>query len=185
MSRRIHPLYGVVDTTFARVDMGSVAQATLEAQGVDADRIVRRTVPGFKDLGVAAKKLIEEEGCDIVVACGMAGAAAIDKQCAHEATQGIQLAQLLTNRHVLEVFVHTDEAEEDRDLVAVCRNRAAEHALNAYWLMEAPDELGRRAGTGQRQGFEDEGPVAGGRPARAPDDWRTEPPVPPAGSGGH
>ena len=74
--------------------------------------IVRRTVPGFKDLGVACKRLIELDGCLIVVALGMPGKAAIDQVCAHEASQGIMLAQLLTGVHVLEVFVHENEEED-------------------------------------------------------------------------
>ena len=61
-----------------------------------AFEILRRTVPGFKDLGVECKKMIEEDGCSIVVALAMPGKAAIDQVCAHEASQGIMIAQLLT-----------------------------------------------------------------------------------------
>ena len=35
---------------------------------------------------MASKKLIEEEGCRIVVALGMPGRATIDQVCAHEAS---------------------------------------------------------------------------------------------------
>ncbi|MGB0651624.1 MAG: riboflavin synthase [Thermoplasmatota archaeon] len=154
--------YGVVDTTFSTIDMGAIAVATLHGQGIAPNRVLRRTVPGFKDLGVAARRLIDLDGCDVVVACGMPGPEEIDKQCAHEASQGIMLAQLLTGVHVLEVFVHMDEAEHDAELAAITQNRVAEHAVNAYWLLERPDELLRRAGTGQRQGFADVGPASGG-----------------------
>lgn len=148
--------YGIVDTTFAVVNMGARAIDQLRHHGVDDAHIVRRTVPGFKDLGVAARRLIED-GCDIVLACGMAGADPIDKQCAQDASIGIQLAQHATGTHVLEVIVHMDETDDPDELVRVVDNRVREHATNAYWLLEAPEELIARAGTGQRQGFEDVG----------------------------
>ena len=93
---------GVVDTMFARYDMGAEAVDELEQCPGHGERfeIVRRTVPGFKDLGVAAKRLIQHDGCGIVIALAMPGRAAIDQVCAHEASQGIMLAQLLTNTHV-------------------------------------------------------------------------------------
>ncbi len=152
---------GVVDTMFARHDMG--AEAADELVGCIGHgtkfEVLRRTVPGFKDLGVAAKILIEQDGCRAVVALGMPGRAPIDKACAHEASQGIMLAQLLTNTHVLEVFVHEDESDDPSVLAAVCRDRARKHARNAYWLVYEPEQLTRRAGQGIRQGFGDAGPL--------------------------
>ncbi|MEA3166352.1 MAG: riboflavin synthase, partial [Thermoplasmata archaeon] len=68
-------------------------------------------------------------------------------------------AQLMTSTHILEVFVHMDEARDDAELVRIATNRVAEHAVNAYWLLERPEELVKRAGTGQRQGFSDLGPA--------------------------
>jgi riboflavin synthase len=153
---------GVADTMFARYDMGAEAVDELESCPGYGKRfeIVRRTVPGFKDLGVACKKLIEEEGCSIVVALGMPGKAPIDQVCAHEASQGIMLAQLLTNTHVLEVFVHENEEEDPERLASVCVNRSRKHARNAYWLLYEPEQLTRRAGHGIRQGYSDAGPIA-------------------------
>jgi len=152
---------GVVDTTFARYDMGAAARAelaTCPGHGTEFE-VVSRTVPGFKDLAVAAKLLIERERCDLVVAMGMAGGAAIDKQCAHEASQGLMLAQLLTSTPILEVFVHEDEADDPDVLAAVFEDRSRKHARNAYWMLFAPEELARRAGQGVRQGFGDAGPL--------------------------
>ena len=152
---------GVVDTMFARFDMGAEALDELKQCPGYGERfeVVRRTVPGFKDLGVACKKLIEEEGCAIVVALAMPGKAAIDQVCAHEASQGIMLAQLLTSTHVLEVFVHENEEEDPVRLAAVCVDRARKHARNAYWMLYEPDQLTRRAGRGVRQGYDDAGPI--------------------------
>lgn len=149
---------GIADTTFARVDMGAVVERTVRAYRPDI-AVERVTVPGFKDLPVACKRLVEERKCDVVVACGQAGATPIDKQCAHEASLGLQMAQLLTNTHVLEVFVHTDECRTDVELKRLAEERAREHALNACWLLFEPERLGKLAGTGQRQGFADEGPI--------------------------
>lgn len=56
---------GIADTTFARVDMGAAAISAIKKEA--SIEIVRYTVPGIKDLPVAAKKLIEEEGCEIVL----------------------------------------------------------------------------------------------------------------------
>jgi riboflavin synthase len=149
-------IIGVVDTTFARFDMGGAAVSELGSAGTGF-RIVRRTVPGMKDLPVAAKKLIVEEGCNIVIALGMPGGKDIDKQCAHEASTGLIRAQLDTNTHIIEVFVHEDEAGNEKELAALAEKRSREHALNAYWMLFRPRELERRAGTGQRQGYADAG----------------------------
>jgi riboflavin synthase len=152
---------GIVDTTFARYDMGSAAVKELKGLGTGF-KIIRRTVPGIKDLPVAAKKLLEEEGCDIAMALGMPGKADKDKMCAHEASQGIIQAQLMTNKHIIEVFVHEDEAEDEKTLAWLMDRRAREHARNVYDLLFRPQDLIKNAGMGLRQGFEDVGPTMGG-----------------------
>lgn len=149
---------GIVDTTFSRVDMGAEAVDELRNTG-SGFRIIRRTVPGVKDLPVACKKLIEEEDCSIVMALGMPGKESIDKVCAHEASQGIIQAQLMTNVHIIEVFVHMDETTSDDELRFLARQRTREHARNTYDLLFRPERLTKQAGTGQRQGFEDAGPA--------------------------
>jgi riboflavin synthase len=152
---------GVVDTMFARYDMGAAARAELEeCPGYGSSfKVVSATVPGFKDLAVAALNLIEKEGCAIVVALGMPGSAPIDKQCAHEASTGIMQAQLLTATPILEVFVHEDEADEPIVLRRLFENRSRQHARNAYWMLFEPEQLRARAGQGIRQGFGDAGPL--------------------------
>jgi riboflavin synthase len=149
---------GIVDTTFARVDMASAAIKKLN-ELTSRIKIVRYTVPGIKDLPVACKKLIEEEGCEIVMALGMPGKAEKDKVCAHEASQGLMLAQLMTNKHIIEVFVHEDEAKDDKELEWLAKRRAEEHAENVYYLLFKPEYLRKNAGKGLRQGFEDAGPA--------------------------
>lgn len=151
---------GIADTTFARVDMASHAISELKATGMGFT-IERYTVPGVKDLPVACKRLIEERRCDIVMALGMPGAEEIDKMCAHEASTGLIQVQLMTNTHIVEVFVHADEAEDDRKLAWLAERRAREHAVNAYDLLFRPERLAKMAGTGQRQGYEDAGPAGG------------------------
>lgn len=156
------PRYVVVDTTFSTVNMGDVAVAALRKEGVPARDIVRATVPGFKDLAVECKRRLDA-GAEIAIACGFVGAAEIDKVCGHEASLGIMQARLATGKHILECFVHEDEADDDATLIRVATNRVAEHAVNAFWLLEKPDELIKRAGTGQRQGYDDVGPATPGR----------------------
>jgi riboflavin synthase len=151
---------GIADTTFARYNMGAAAIDELQRHA--SLKIERYTVPGIKDLPVAAKKLIVERGCELVMALGMPGPKAIDKQCAHEASIGIITAQLLTSRHIIEVFVYEDEAEDEKELARLAERRTREHAQNVIRLLIKPEEMTRRAGTGQREGFEDAGPLKGG-----------------------
>ena len=149
---------GIADTTFARYDMAAAAINEIESAGTGF-KIIRYTVPGVKDLPVACKKLIDEKGCEIVMALGMPGPMEKDKMCAHEASTGLIRAQLMTNTHIIEVFVHADEAKDDKELAFLADSRAREHALNVYDLLFRPEKLTSRAGTGLRQGFKDEGPV--------------------------
>jgi riboflavin synthase len=148
---------GVVDTTFARVNMGAIALDELRKHS--SVTIERVTVPGIKDLPVACKKLIDERGCGIVMALGMPGSQEKDRMCAHEASLGLISCQLLTNIHIIEVFVHEDEAEGDRELAWLAEQRTREHARNVIKMAFSPEKMTREAGTGQRQGFPDAGPA--------------------------
>jgi riboflavin synthase len=149
---------GIADTTFARYDMASAA--INELQSLTAGfKIIRYTVPGIKDLPVACKKLFDEHACDIIMALGMPGPKPIDKQCAHEASTGIIHTQLLCNKHIIEVFVHMDEAQDNKTLVWLADRRAREHARNVIDLLFHPENLTKHAGHGHRQGFEDAGPA--------------------------
>jgi riboflavin synthase len=150
-------LIGIADTTFARVDMGGAAINEIKSMGTGF-KIIRYTVPGIKDLPVACKKLFDQ-GCDIIIALGMPGGKAIDRQCAHEASTGLIACQLMVSRHIIEVFVHEDEAPDAKSLAWLAEQRAREHARNAYNLLFKPDELVKNAGKGLRQGYEDVGPA--------------------------
>ena len=149
---------GIADTTFARYDMAAVAVDELKRQG-SGFTIVRYTVPGIKDLPVASRILFEEQKCDIVIALGMVGRQPVDKDCALVADYGLQLVQAQAGRHILGVMVHEDEAKDDAELAFLFERRAREHAVNAYVLLFRPEALRKRAGTGQREGFADAGPV--------------------------
>jgi len=149
---------GICDTTFARFDMAAVAIEEIKNNATDIN-IIRVTVPGIKDLPVASKKLIEEEDCKIVMALGMPGPMEKDKICAHEASTGLIRAQLMTNTHILEVFVHEDEEDNDKALKKLAFNRAREHALNLIKMVFKPKQLEKEAGMGMREGKEDAGPL--------------------------
>ena len=149
---------GVADTTFARFDMGRSAIDEIKSMASNI-KIIRYTVPGIKDLPVASKKLIEEQQCDIVIALGMPGSKPIDKQCAHEASTGLIQTQLLCNTHIIEVFVHEDEANNDKELAWLADQRAREHGQNVINLLFHQDRLQKQAGKGLRQGFPDVGSV--------------------------
>ncbi len=147
----------LVDTTFARYDMAKYAIDEIKKLTSNV-KIIRRTVPGMKDLAVECKRLLDG-GCDIAMAFAMPGKEEIDKICAHEASLGIMLARLLTNKHIIEVFVHEDEVESEKELAKLCERRAKEHARNVVNLLFYPEKLTKKAGTGQREGFEDVGAI--------------------------
>jgi len=56
----------------------------------------------------------------------------------------------MTNKPIVEVFVHEDEAEEGR-LAWLMEQRAREHARNAYDMIFKPERLTKNAGRGLRQ----------------------------------
>jgi len=153
-------IIGIADTTFARFDMGKAAIDELKSNR-DGFKIIHYTVPGIKDLPVACKKLFEEQNCDIVMAFGMPGSKPIDKQCAHEASTGLIQTQLMCNKHIIEVFVHEDEAKDEKELAWLADQRSREHAINALDLLFKPEKLVKQAGQGLREGFEDAGTLRG------------------------
>ncbi|MEW6035700.1 MAG: riboflavin synthase [Candidatus Micrarchaeota archaeon] len=150
---------GIVDTTFSRVDMGAIALDELR-KGFPEVLAERRTVPGIKDLAVECKRLLDS-GCDIAMALGMVGGAPIDTQCAHEASLGIQQAKLMTGKHIIEVFVHENEAWSAAELAGIFEDRTRKHVRNAVMLATKPETLVANAGRGVRQGKGDEGTLAG------------------------
>lgn len=158
------PTVAVLDTTFARVDMGRVVAEHLAASSEHIG-VQRSTVPGFKDLAAAARRAIDG-GAAIVIACAMPGPEPIDAACASEASLGLQMVQALTGTPVLEVFVHmseaigTDGVVEEARLLKITTGRCRGHADNARWMLLDPDTMVSRAGTGRRQGAEDEGELA-------------------------
>ena len=149
---------GIADTTFARFDMANSAIDELKGR-TSGVRFIRYTVPGIKDLPVACKKLFDDDGCDIAMALGMPGGKDIDKMCAHEASTGLIQVQVISGKHIIEVFVHEDEAKDGKELAWLADRRTREHALNVYYLLFKPEELTKKAGSGLRQGFSDAGPA--------------------------
>ena len=151
---------GVADTTFARVDMARYAIESILEEEPEVE-IVRYTVPGVKDLPVAALRLIEDYGCDGVITLGWVGKTMTDKLSYLAASMGLILVQLKTKRHVIDVTVHEDEAEDEAELYEIAVDRARKHAKNLVKLLkEGPEALTPYAGKGLRQGRPDVGPIA-------------------------
>ena len=148
---------GIADTMFSRVDMFKIAERAVK-DSLENIKLERYTVPGVKDLPVASKKLLEEYNCDIVLALGMPGSQEIDKVCAHEASTGLIQTQLMTNRHIIEVFVHLDEGNE-KELLEITKNRTYEHTKNAIALLKDKTKLSKFAGKGIRQGKKSVGEI--------------------------
>ncbi len=148
---------GIADTMFARIDMYKFVKKALDDSMEPGIRLERYSVPGIKDLPVACKKLFEQYNCDICIALGMPGSEEIDKLCAHEASQGLIQTQLLTNKHIIEVFVHLNEGKDEKELFSITKNRTYKHTLNAIALLKGKNTLQKFAGRGIRQGKEDVG----------------------------
>jgi len=139
---------GIVDTTFSKINMGKIAADEL-GTNYPGVRVERRTVPGIKDLPVACKLLLKE--CDICMALGMPGAKPIDRECASQASNGLIMAQLMMEKHILEVFVFEDEAKNEKELKLITEDRVRKHAHNAVALVKG-GVLEKNAGKGLRQG---------------------------------
>ena len=149
---------GVADTMFARVDMFKIVRKALDDSMEPGIKLERYTVPGVKDLPIACKKLFGK-GCDICMALGMPGPMPIDKTCANEASQGLINVQLAENKHILEVFIHLNEARNEKELFEIVKNRTYDHAMNAIVLLKRKSSLQKFAGQGIRQGTENAGPL--------------------------
>ena len=52
-----------------------------------------------------------------------------------------------------------DESKKEKGIYNIAKNRAEKHALNSLALLKGKTELTKFAGTGRRQGKDDEGPV--------------------------
>jgi len=113
---------GVVDTTFARVDMARVAIRVLSEE-LPGYRILRYTVPGIKDLPGAAKRMLEG-GCDAVITLGWVGREEVDKLSYLASSIGLIMVSLLTNKIVIDVTVHEDESKDPRELEVIALRRA-------------------------------------------------------------
>jgi riboflavin synthase len=150
--------YGVADTTFSRVDMGAIAIKVIKREDPDAE-IIRYTVPGIKDLPVAARRLIDS-GCDGVITLGWVGKTMLDKYSYLAASIGLIIVQVLTSRHVIDVTVHEDEADDEEKLKEIAIDRASKHARNLVLLVkEGKNALTPYAGKGLRQGYKDAGSI--------------------------
>jgi riboflavin synthase len=150
---------GVVDTTFARVDMAKPAIEVI-MENVPRAKIVRYTVPGIKDIPVAAKRVLER--ADIAMTFGWVGASPVDKYSYLAMSLGLMLVQVLTGKHVIDVTVHEDEAGSEEELYRIAVGRATEHALNLVTLLlKGGEGLTPYAGRGLRQGVPDVGPIRG------------------------
>lgn len=148
---------GVVDTTFARVNMAEIAIEVI-LRHISNAKIIRYTVPGIKDVPVAAKKVLEK--ADIAITFGWVGPKPVDKYSYLAASIGLILVQILTGKHIIDVTVHEDEAESEEELYKIAVDRARKHALNLVTLLLRGGEgLTRYAGQGLRQGAPNVGPI--------------------------
>ncbi len=146
---------GIVDTTFARVDMARFAIEEVRSLRPSA-RIMRLTVPGIKNTPYGAKKLIDA-GCEGVLVLGWVGPTTVDKISYAVASMGLVMLQLQTGIPIVDVTVHEDEAQHHRELVSVAEDRTRKHTKNLILLLSG--DLSEHAGMGLRQGRRDVGPL--------------------------
>jgi riboflavin synthase len=150
--------YGVADTTFSRVDMGAIAIKVIKREDPDAE-IIRYTVPGIKDLPLAARRLIDS-GCDGVITLGWVGKTMLDKYSYLATSIGLIIVQVLTSKHVIDVTVHEDEADDEEKLKEIAIDRTSKHARNLVLLVkEGKNALTPYSGKGLRQGYKDAGSI--------------------------
>lgn len=149
---------GVIDTTFARVDMAKYAIEVIE-RGLPGYRIIRHTVPGIKDIPAAAKRVIDM-GCDGVITLGWVGPELVDKYSYLASSIGLVILGVMTGKIIIDVTVHEDEAEKPEELKRIAVDRARKHAENLVALIKGGlQALTPKAGMGVRQGYPDVGPI--------------------------
>ena len=138
--------------------MGEVAIGEIESLDPEA-QILRYTVPGIKDLPVAARRLINE-GCEGVITLGWVGRTMLDKYSYLASSIGLITVQVLTSKHVIDVTVHEDEAESEEKLAEIALDRTRKHAANLVYLVrDGREALTKYAGKGLRQGYKHVGPI--------------------------
>lgn len=121
-------------------------------------RIVRYTVPGIKDIPLAVKLVLKQ--ADAAMTFGWVGPGLVDKISYAIASLGILMVQLETEKPIIDVTVHEDEADDPKRLLEIAVNRAKEHALNLVTILTKGYEgLTPFAGKGLRQGLPDVGPL--------------------------
>jgi len=120
--------------------------------------IIRYTVPGIKDIPVAARKLLIDEKCDAVITFGWVGPGLVDKYSYLAMSIGLIMLQIMTGKHIIDVTVHEDETNDPDELYNIAVDRAKKHALNLVKLLKYGGEaLTKYAGKGLRQGYPDVG----------------------------
>jgi len=149
---------GIIDTTFSRVDMAKFVVEEIRRMEPSAE-IVRWTVPGIKDIPSAAKRMISRENCDGIITLGWVGKELVDKLSYVAMSIGLMLVGILTEKIIIDVTVHEDEAREEKKLREIAEDRARKHARNLITLLRNPKELTKYAGKGLRQGYPDIGPI--------------------------
>ena len=140
---------------FARYDMGAAARdelASCPGYG-ETFEVVARTVPGFKDLAVAAKVLSSARAAGSSWPWGCPARRPSTSSARTRPSTGIMSAQLMTSTPILEVFVHEDETDDPAELARLFENRSRAHARNAYWMLFAPEELRAARGPGRAPGL--------------------------------
>ncbi len=149
---------GIVDTTFARVDMAKYALEVIEKE-LPGYRVLRHTVPGIKDLPGAARRIIDM-GCDSIITFGWVGAKPVDKYSYIASSMGLIMLGVLTGKLIIDVTVHEDEAETPEELKRIAVHRARAHAKNLVDIIKGGlQALTPKAGMGVRQGYPDVGPI--------------------------
>lgn len=152
---------GIVDTTFARVDMAKYAIEIIE-YNIPHVKIIRYTVPGIKDIPVAAKRILEK--ADIAITFGWVGPNLIDKYSYLAMSLGLIFVQILSGKHIIDVTVHEDESDDPAKLREIAIDRTKKHAQNLITLLlKGYDGLTPYAGKGLRQGNPDVGPIGGNK----------------------
>lgn len=148
---------GIVDTTFARVDMAKFALNEFK-KGIPSAEIERVTVPGIKDIPGGAKRILEK-GCDGILTLGWVGEEMVDKFSYLSTSAALIWLELTNEAIIIDVTVHEDETNTEKELYEIAEDRSRKHAQNLILLLKNPEKLQKWAGTGKRQGYPDAGSI--------------------------
>lgn len=137
---------GVVDTVNSRYDAGAHAERILgDERGVT---VRRETVPDCSNLPLGCKRLVEDAGCDLVLALSVLENRRLPKTALRATYDKLLDVETETDTPILKVFAYEDEMRSADDVLELVENRIASYCADALAVVDESTDLTDAAGRG-------------------------------------